>query len=86
MNMIDPTMNHAAAEGIGSELCRLGFTESAPSHISPALVAADVRIYRTLLRAAPGCGHRGHKVTPMHRGREYRLVASCRSCGNAVEC
>lgn len=64
------------------KLRQLGFAEGAPPHIPPAIVAADIRIYR-VLRCE--CGHRGHSVQPLHRDRAYRLVCSCRKCGHQVE-
>lgn len=68
---------------LAQELQQLGFTEGIPSHIPPAIVAADVRIYR--VQRCGECGHRGHKVTPFHRGSQYRLVCACRKCGSEME-
>jgi hypothetical protein len=61
----------------------LGFADGAPPHIPAVLIAADVRSYRRL--ACPSCGHRGHTVKPMHRGRVYRLLCRCRKCGAGME-
>jgi hypothetical protein len=70
-------------EGIGAELRRLGFIEGPPSHISPTIVDIDRRIYARLKCGA--CGHRGHKVIPMHWGSTYQLVCACRRCHNEME-
>jgi hypothetical protein len=70
-------------EGIGAELRRLGFIKGPPSHISPVIVDIDRRIYSRL--KCSECGHRGHKVIPMHRGSCYRLVCACRRCHNEME-
>lgn len=77
------TVTTATEHALVRELRTLGFVEGPPPHIAPALVSADVRIYRNLRCAE--CGHRGHKIQPMHRGREYRLLCSCRQCGNQCE-
>ena len=70
------------AEKLAAELRRIGFVEGPPSHIAPEVVDIDRRIYSRL--KCGECGHRGHKVTPTHRGREYRLLCRCRKCGNDV--
>jgi len=82
--MMQTITNHKTTEaGIAAELRRLGFVEGAPPHIAPALVDADIRIYNHL--ACPSCRKRGMRVQPYHRGREYRLVCSCRKCGAEQE-
>lgn len=75
----------ASNQSLQQDLVSLGFIEGAPSHIPPANVAADVRIYRVY--RCGECGHRGHKVMPYHRNSEYRLVLECRSpsCGHQTE-
>ena len=83
MNSLNLTTRRTATEGIGAELRHLGFVEGPPPHISPAIVGIDRRIYSRLKCGA--CGHRGHKVTPMHRGNCYRLVCKCRKCGAEME-
>jgi hypothetical protein len=65
------------------ELRRLGFVEGAPPHIAPAIVDIDRRVYSRL--RCGQCGHRGHKVQPMHRGSTYKLVCACRRCHNEME-
>ncbi|HWG47709.1 MAG TPA: hypothetical protein VN688_33400 [Gemmataceae bacterium] len=73
-----------SASSIEVEYRALGFTEGPPSHIPIEYVQSDVRIYARLKCAA--CKHRGHKVTPWHRRRDYRLLAACRNCGAGIEC
>jgi hypothetical protein len=70
-------------EALEREFRSLGFTEGAPAHIPPAIVATDLRVYRHL--SCPECGHRAHTVTPFHRGADYRLLCSCRKCGGTTE-
>jgi hypothetical protein len=70
-------------EALEREFRALGFTEGAPSHIPTVIVQSDLRVYRHL--ACPACGHRAHTVQPFHRGVAYRLLCSCRKCGNATE-
>jgi len=72
------------AEAIERDLRAMGFTKGAPCHIPPHLVAGDVASYRRMRCAA--CGHGGHCVAPWHRGREYRLLATCRKCAAGIEC
>ncbi len=83
MNRLNLITGRTATEIIGAELRRLGFVEGPPSHISPAIVESDRRIYSRL--KCDKCGHRGHQVTPMHSGSVYRLVCQCRKCGDEVE-
>jgi hypothetical protein len=73
-----------AAALLVRELQLLGFTEGAPPHIAAEVVAADVRIYSRL--TCGSCRGRGMKVTAYHRGRAYRLLASCRKCGAGENC
>jgi hypothetical protein len=73
-----------AAALLVRELLLLGFVEGAPPHIPTALVQADLRIYRTM--RCPSCRGRGMAVQPYHRGRAYRLLASCRKCGAGENC
>ncbi|HTU21791.1 MAG TPA: hypothetical protein VMG10_27380 [Gemmataceae bacterium] len=76
-------MHRQLTPSLAEELHHLGYTEGAPSHIPPTVVAADMRIYR--VQRCGECGSRGHKVIPFHRGRQYRLVCSCRKCGSEME-
>jgi hypothetical protein len=60
-----------------------GFAEGPPAHVAADLVDIDRRIYSRMRCVA--CGHGSHKVQPYHRGREYRLLCSCRKCNSGVE-
>jgi hypothetical protein len=73
----------ATSKNLTAELRRLGFVEGAPPHVPASIVDIDRRIYSRL--RCGQCGHRGHKVTPMHRGSCYRLVCQCRKCGSEME-
>ncbi|MHB1422108.1 MAG: hypothetical protein ACYC3I_02705 [Gemmataceae bacterium] len=64
------------------ELMADGFREGPPAHLHAEMVMEDIDSYSTL--ECEACGHGRHKVTPFHRGSEYRLACVCRSCGNAV--
>jgi len=77
------TTNYVSAKALEHEWCALGFENGAPSHVPDELVQADIRIYHRLQCGA--CGHRGHKVTPYHRGSEYRLLCACRKCSSGLE-
>lgn len=77
------TPRSAPVKDLRAQLHALGFTEGAPQHIPPAIVQADQRIYKVM--KCGECRRRGNKVSPMHRGREYRLLCSCRHCGHQVE-
>jgi hypothetical protein len=72
-----------SVETLKNEWLALGYQPGAPSHMHADMVQADLRIYRGLKCAA--CGHRGHKVQPYHRRQEYRLLCTCRQCGNQTE-
>jgi hypothetical protein len=61
----------------------MGYVDGPPPHIPASVVDIDRRVYRNL--RCGECGHRGHKVTPMHRGSCYRLACQCSKCGNEVE-
>lgn len=65
------------------ELQADGFREGPPSHLRVELLLDDIASYSHL--QCEQCGHGRHFVKPFHRGREYRLVCVCRSCGNATE-
>jgi hypothetical protein len=80
---VESTLNQSIVQGIGAELRRLGFVNGPPAHIPAPIVDIDRRIYSRL--KCGECGHRGHMVTPTHRGREYRLLCRCRKCGNEME-
>ncbi len=71
------------APNLIDELRADGFREGPPAHLDAQALRADLRSYSRL--ECEQCGHKRHKVTPWHRGREYRLVCSCRACGNATE-
>jgi hypothetical protein len=60
-----------------------GFRQGPPPHLHADMLLSDMDTYSALECAV--CGHGHHKVTPWHRGREYRLRCVCRACGNAVE-
>jgi hypothetical protein len=77
------TTSHPTASELEADWRAIGFVHGAPVSMPPALVAADVRIYRALRCA--DCGHRGHVVKAFHRQREYRLLCRCRSCGAGSE-
>ena len=83
MNTVKITTSIPTATSIEHEYHLLGFTKGAPPHVPAEFVQADIRIYARL--KCP-CGHRGHKVQPWHRGREYRLLATCRKCAAGVQC
>jgi hypothetical protein len=81
---VNQTTTHTSpTKDLEREFRALGFTEGAPAHIPPAIVQADLRVYRHLVCSR--CGHRGHSVKPFHRGADYRLLCVCRQCGNASE-
>jgi hypothetical protein len=80
---VESTLNQSIVQRIGAELRRLGFVDGPPPHVPASIVDIDRRIYSRLNCGA--CGHRGHKVTPTHWGREYRLLCRCRKCGNEME-
>ena len=77
------TTSHPTASVLEASWRAIGFVDGAPASIPPAVVAADVRIYR-VLRCAD-CGRRGHVVKAFHRRDEYRLLCRCRSCGAGSE-
>lgn len=76
------TLRHDSQD-IEREWRALGFVDGAPAHVPPLMVRSDKRIYRHCRCQA--CGHRGQQVRPFHRGREYRLLLRCRSCGAGGE-
>jgi hypothetical protein len=61
----------------------MGYVDGPPAHIPASIVDIDRRICSHL--KCGECGHRGHNVTPMHRGGVYRLVCECRKCHNQTE-
>ena len=72
-----------SAEALERELRLLGFEDGPPSGLHPEILAIDLRVYRH--SRCDACGHRGQIVRPMHRGRDYKLLLECPSCGAGVE-
>ncbi len=58
--------------------------DGAPLSVPSETVLLDIRTYRRL--KCPGCGKRGMKATPQHRGDEYRILCSCRVCRHKEAC
>jgi hypothetical protein len=79
-----PTPATAVRPGpLDREITALGFVPGNPPHLSMASVLADVRVYRT--QRCSACRHRGMSVRRWHRGRDHRLVLTCRACGRQTE-
>jgi hypothetical protein len=65
-NMQQTTTQTKVAEGAGPWL------DGAPLSVPSALVLIDIRAYRRVRCA--GCGKRGMKALPQHRGERYRGI------------
>ncbi len=57
-----------------------GWCLGAPKHIDESIVEMDFAAYKRYPCAL--CGHCRPNLEAQHRGREYRLVATCRDCGH----
>jgi hypothetical protein len=64
-------------------LASAGFFFGSPSHVSKECQAIDAAMCHAM--RCPGCNRPGMLYNPMHRGREYRAVASCKHCGAGEE-
>jgi hypothetical protein len=51
------TNTHPTAAEVEREWLALGFPPGGPTHVPPAVVAADIRCYRAM--KCPACNHRG---------------------------
>jgi hypothetical protein len=76
-------MNAGTQTPLEKELSRRGWEDGAPPHLPAAALDIDLRTYRRM--RCGGCGHRGHAVRPLRRGRDYRLLCTCRGCGRQTE-
>jgi hypothetical protein len=52
--------------------------DGAPLPVPSETVLIDILAYRQVKCA--GCGKRGMKAMPQHRGDRYRILCSCRTC------
>jgi hypothetical protein len=82
------SMNHADAPvktfaALAGRLADEGFEPGAPKHITPRTRAIDSRLCGR--RRCPGCRSRGLRHHAYHRGRRYRVLASCATCNFAEE-
>jgi hypothetical protein len=71
---------------VAARLVEQGFRSGVPPWVS----AEEAEVDRTLCGLAPctACRHKGLDFLPFFRwkGRAYRVVAVCQSCGHAREC
>jgi hypothetical protein len=73
----------AKAKNFVEELRRLGFVPGAPARVPADWLEIDRRMAKAM--RCGGCGRRGLRLDPFHRGHEYQAVVSCIRCGFGEE-
>jgi len=60
-----------------------GWLPGAPPHVTRQARRIDRRVCKRA--RCEECGHEGLRFVPQHRGRRYRALAVCPSCGATAE-
>ena len=71
------------AHHLAAALEQLGYEPGKPAHVTAETLGVDAR--SCARRRCGRCRRRGLDFLPYHRGRSYKVVASCPDCLNTEE-